>query len=96
MQTLIDGALRLSVLSSINSKMLTGIKIKANTFGPGLADLVPTIWKPNYLWVSDKDLRYKGIYLPSNSLYHKERVCYRLLAGPFANLRLLQEPSPYP
>ncbi|KAF3052471.1 hypothetical protein E8E11_010310 [Didymella keratinophila] len=49
MRILIDGALRLSVLSSITSKMLPGIKIKANTFGPGLADLAPTLWKPGYL-----------------------------------------------
>ncbi|KAF1928783.1 uncharacterized protein M421DRAFT_154993 [Didymella exigua CBS 183.55] len=49
MQTLIDGALRLSILSSINSKMLPGIKIKANTFGYGLADIAPTLWKPSYL-----------------------------------------------
>jgi hypothetical protein len=50
-QTLIDGALRLSVLSSITSKMLPGVKVKANTFGPGLADLSPTLWKPGYLLV---------------------------------------------
>ncbi|KAF2625536.1 hypothetical protein BU25DRAFT_473600 [Macroventuria anomochaeta] len=48
LQTLIDGALRLSVVSSINSKMLPGVKVKANTFGPGLADVAPTLWKPGY------------------------------------------------
>lgn len=54
MQTLIDGALRLSIISSINSKMLPGIKVKANTFGPGLADIAPALWKPGYLLVRSK------------------------------------------
>ncbi|KAF3044820.1 hypothetical protein E8E12_010920 [Didymella heteroderae] len=49
MQALIDGALRLSILSSINGKTLPGVKVKANTFGTGLADLAPTVWKPGYL-----------------------------------------------
>lgn len=56
MQTLIDGALRLSILGSIKGKVLPGIKVKANTFGPGLADLAPTLWKPGYLSVRDQSV----------------------------------------
>lgn len=56
MQTLIDGALRLSILGSIKGKTLPGIKIKANTFGPGLADLAPALWKPGYLSVRDQNV----------------------------------------
>ena len=50
LQVLIDAALRLSV-SSITNKMTPGIKVKANTFGLGLADHAPTLWKPGYLLV---------------------------------------------
>jgi hypothetical protein len=49
--SLIDGALRLSVASSINSRYIPGVKVKANTFGPGLADIAPILWKPGYLLV---------------------------------------------
>lgn len=51
LQILIDGALRLSLLSSINSKMMPGIKVKASTFRTGLAEITPTLWKPGYLLV---------------------------------------------
>lgn len=51
LQTLIDGALRLSVTRSINSKSIPGIKIKANTFGLGLAEVAPILWRPDYLSV---------------------------------------------
>ncbi|KAH6639483.1 hypothetical protein C7974DRAFT_132447 [Boeremia exigua] len=57
---LIDGALRLSVLSRINSKMLPGIKLKANTFELGLADIAPTLWRPGY----QSSLSQRAIFLP--------------------------------
>ncbi|KAF9693895.1 hypothetical protein EKO04_008392 [Ascochyta lentis] len=49
LQTLVDRALRLSVTGSINSKSVPGTKVKANTFGPGLAEVAPTLWRPGYL-----------------------------------------------
>lgn len=51
LRMLIDGALRLSIVSSINNKMLPGIKVKASTFGHGLADVAPILWRPGYLLV---------------------------------------------
>lgn len=51
LETLIDGALRISVLGRINNKMLHGVKVKANTFEVGLADVAPILWKPGYLSV---------------------------------------------
>lgn len=52
LETLIDGALRISVLCRVNGKLLSGVKIKANTFKMGLADIAPSIWKPGYLTAS--------------------------------------------
>lgn len=54
LHALVDGALRLSVMSSINSKSLSGIRIKANTFRLGLAEIAPTLWRPGYLLVRKK------------------------------------------
>lgn len=51
--TLVDGALRLSVTSSINIKSQSGIKIKASTFGLGLAKVAPILWRPGYLLVRE-------------------------------------------
>ena len=57
LKVLVDAALRISVSNNINSRMLPGIKIKANTFGPGLADIAPVIWKPGYSLVSSRACR---------------------------------------
>jgi hypothetical protein len=46
---LIDGAMRLSIYG-IN-KPYNGLKIKANTFGAGLADVAPALWRPGHLAV---------------------------------------------
>ncbi|KZM19220.1 hypothetical protein ST47_g9590 [Ascochyta rabiei] len=51
LQTLVDGALRLSVMGSINSKLVPGIKVKTSRFGPGLAEIAPALWKSGYLLV---------------------------------------------
>lgn len=51
LEKLIDGALRVSILSRINNKMSPGVKLKANTFESGLADIAPVLWKPGYLSV---------------------------------------------
>ena len=48
LKVLVDGALRISVSNNINNRTLPGIKTNANTFGPGLADIAPIIWKPGY------------------------------------------------
>ena len=48
LQLFIDGALRLSVLSTINNKLIPGFKVKANTFESGLADIAPSLWRPAY------------------------------------------------
>jgi hypothetical protein len=66
MQILIDAALRLSVLSSITSKMSPGIKVKANTFRLGLADLVPTLWKPGYLLVRATEVQGEAFMLTAH------------------------------
>ena len=52
LHTLVDGAIRLSLVSNLNTKMTPGIKVKANTFGAGLADIAPILWKPGYSLVS--------------------------------------------
>jgi hypothetical protein len=46
-RTLIDTAMRLSVYGVVKSS--GGIKIKANTFAVGLADVAPALWKPGFL-----------------------------------------------
>lgn len=56
---LIDAALRLSVTNNTNSKVLPGIKVKANTFGPGLADIAPKLWRPGHSLVR-KDNYYSS------------------------------------
>lgn len=48
LQLFIDGALRLSVLSTINNKLIPGLKVKANTFESGLTDIAPSLWRPAY------------------------------------------------
>lgn len=48
LQLFIDGALRLSVLSTINNKLIPGLKVRANTFESGLADIAPGLWRPAY------------------------------------------------
>ncbi|KAJ8116280.1 hypothetical protein OPT61_g2257 [Boeremia exigua] len=57
LEILVDGALRLSVLSRINSKMLPGMKIKASTFELGLADVAPTLWRPGFSLVRQRALK---------------------------------------
>lgn len=47
---LVDGAMRLSVCCSLQ-KTSNDLKIKANTFNVGLADVAPVLWKPGYLLV---------------------------------------------
>jgi len=51
LETLIDGAFRTSILGRIKNKMLPGVKVKANAFEVGLADVAPSLWKPGYLSV---------------------------------------------
>jgi hypothetical protein len=46
-QILVDVAMRLSICGVAKSS--GGIKIKANTFGVGLADVAPVLWRPGYL-----------------------------------------------
>jgi hypothetical protein len=48
-QSVVEGAMRLSIYG--NSKLSVGIKVKANTFGIGLADVAPTMWRPGYISV---------------------------------------------
>jgi len=51
---LVDGAMRLSIYGV--NKTNTGLKIKANTFAVGLADVAPALWRPGYLTVGATDL----------------------------------------
>jgi hypothetical protein len=46
---MIDGAIRLSICGL--NKSQGSFKLKANTFNVGLADVVPTLWRPEYLGV---------------------------------------------
>lgn len=48
-QSMVEGAMRLSIYG--NSKLSSGIKVKANTFNTGLADVAPIMWRPGYLAV---------------------------------------------
>lgn len=48
-QSMVEGAMRLSIYG--NSKLSAGIKVKANTFGIGLADVAPIMWRPGYIAV---------------------------------------------
>lgn len=50
LETLVDGALRFSLCGTL-SKPANGLKVKANTFGQGLADIAPSMWKPGYVAV---------------------------------------------
>jgi hypothetical protein len=50
---LIDGAMRLSVCTNLN-KTSNGLKVKANTFAVGLADVAPVLWRPGYLLVRER------------------------------------------
>ncbi len=50
-ESLILGALRLSIYGSLSSRSSCGLKIKANTFHLGLADIAPALWRPGYLLV---------------------------------------------
>ena len=46
---MVDGAMQLSVYG--HNRSPTGLKVKANTFGVGLADVAPALWRPGYLIV---------------------------------------------
>ena len=50
-ESIIDGALRLSVHGSFSGRSTCGLRVKANTFRLGLADVAPVLWKPGYLLV---------------------------------------------
>lgn len=52
-ERLVDGALRLSVSGSFKNRPVHGLKVKANTFFLGLADVCPVLWKPGYLHVGE-------------------------------------------
>ncbi|KAF2692166.1 hypothetical protein K458DRAFT_381993 [Lentithecium fluviatile CBS 122367] len=47
-ETMIDAGLRISVSNSLRGSS-GGLKIKANTFTEGLADVAPALWRPGYL-----------------------------------------------
>lgn len=63
LQLFIDGALRLSVLSTINNKLIPGFKVKANTFESGLADIAPGLWRPAYSLVGIRAVHSASIAL---------------------------------
>ena len=50
-ENLMYGALRLSIHGTLTSKSSYGLKVKANSFHIGLADVAPALWKPGYLLV---------------------------------------------
>ncbi|KAH8730219.1 hypothetical protein GQ44DRAFT_756698 [Phaeosphaeriaceae sp. PMI808] len=65
-QLMVDGAMRLSIYGS--NKTAGGLKVKANTFKIGLADVAPALWRPGYLVA----LSHRAKLLPtiSRSLSH--------------------------
>jgi hypothetical protein len=63
LQLFVDGALRLSVLSTISNKLIPGLKVKANTFEAGLADIAPSLWRPAYSLVGRVTVRSVSITL---------------------------------
>jgi hypothetical protein len=48
-QLMVDGAMRLSICGLNRSQ--GSLKLKANTFGVGLAEVAPVLWRPGYLAV---------------------------------------------
>lgn len=48
-QLMVEGAMRLSIYGV--NKSSDGLKLKANTFRAGLAELAPALWRPGYLVV---------------------------------------------
>jgi hypothetical protein len=48
-QSMVDGAMRFSIYG--HNKSPNGLKIKANSFTLGLADIAPALWRPGYLVV---------------------------------------------
>lgn len=62
LSVMVDGALRLASCGGLATRQSIGLKVKANTFGHGLADVIPNIWKPGHLLVPCREtsrlLRY--------------------------------------
>lgn len=52
-QSMIDGAFRLSVCGSFSKRSKRSLKVKASTFELGLADIAPVMWRPGYLPVGE-------------------------------------------
>lgn len=48
-EQMINGGFRLAVNGVLGNKYLFGLKVKANTFRLGLADIAPALWRPGYL-----------------------------------------------
>lgn len=81
MQGMVEGAMRLSI--SGTSKSSTGIKVKANTFAVGLADVAPVLWRPGYLFVG-KAIRISGSSLTRRRIYRSELTSYPPSVAPSA------------
>jgi hypothetical protein len=50
-QLMVDGAMRLSICG--HNKPQGSLKLKANTFVVGLAEVIPVLWRPGYLGVGE-------------------------------------------
>jgi hypothetical protein len=82
-RSMVEGAMRLSIYG--NSKLPAGIKVKANTFGRGLADVAPILWRPGHLAV-----RY-ATEANSSKLTHRRRYHRGLILHPSsADLLVMQ------
>lgn len=83
LQLFVDGALQLSVLSTINNKLIPGLKVKANTFEYGLADIAPSLWRPAYSFVGRATVRSASPHSRLNRQYRNGYTYYQPLAVPF-------------
>lgn len=76
--TMVDGAMRLSIYGL--NKASNGLKIKANTFGVGLADVVPNLWRPGYLIVGEVRRISSGrLTLPGTVAARSSLINYRTI-----------------
>ncbi|KAF1940967.1 hypothetical protein EJ02DRAFT_378837 [Clathrospora elynae] len=73
-ENMMDGALRLSVCGGL-TKPVNGLKIKANTFRMGLADIAPVIWRFGHLSV--RALSQRAHLLPTIGRSLSQVACVR-------------------
>lgn len=74
-ERLVDGALRFSVSGSFSNRSVHGLRVKANTFFLGLADICPALWRPNYLRVRSSPFMTMKILTISRHFWKELTYC---------------------